>query len=206
MSKSSHAKASEKKTILVTFIVAIILALVAGGFAVAFSVMQVTENNTTEFQAFVVSHKTYSSPRVFIVQVEIEGFYPMLHLYQSRGVDLTLLHHIRKGVEINFRIRNRDVARFKNGTVDHVEAVVFELWGVVERSTIEIEEGVYEDHVIWAFLVMSSLENFNQEYRVYLIVAPSVFGGKALFFFAISMALFFKHRVSTKIKETNGIV
>jgi len=199
MNKRYQTKPAERKNALALFIAAIILALAAGGFAIGFNAIQVSEDNTTEFQAFVVSRETYSSPQVLIVQVETEEFEPILHLYQSRGIDLAPNIHIRAGAEINFRIRNRDVARFENGTIDYVEAVVLEVWGLIETISVEVEDGIFADQEVWAFLVMSSLESYNRQWRLPAVIAPSVFGGKALVLFIIAGASFIK----AKIKASN---
>jgi len=202
MSKGSQTKSIERKTVLALFIVAIILALTAGGFAIGLNVIQVSENNTTEFQAFVASRETYSTPQVFIIQVETEEFEPIIHLYQGRGIDLVPHLHIRAGAEINFRIRNRDVARFENGTIDNVVAVVFEVWGLVETNTIEVSEGVFEDQEIWEYMVVSSFESYNQRWRLGAIIAPSVFGGMALVFFIIAGAIFIKAKIKANNEKT----
>ena len=200
MSKGSQTKSAEMKTTLTLFIVAIILALVAGGAAIAFNIFLVTENNTTEFEAIIESRENYSTPQVFIIKIKTECFDTQLHLYQAT-TDLHYMHFIRSGEAIRFRIRNRHVERFEDGRLDSVRVVSFGIWGLLESETIEIAEGVYEDNEVWGYRVMATLDSFNEGYILPSILIPSILGVKALVFFIIAGTIFIK----AKTKEMGEV-
>ncbi|MCL2861213.1 MAG: hypothetical protein FWE22_02255 [Firmicutes bacterium] len=171
-------------------IVTIIFGLVAIGFGIGLNVIQVSDDNTTQFHAIVERSEVYSSPQVLVIKIRTEEFEPELRLYQSRNVDLHYMHFIREGAQITFRIRNRHVTNFKEGSIESVEAVTFLVVGVFERTDIEIEEGVFYTYEVWGEMVMSSIDSFNEVWRLASIIIPSAFGGVAFAFLLVATIIF----------------